>query len=102
MKTRSEPVPVLLTKHDAMTFAAEQMRRMAHDFSLAALMSDIVERAPTPHSDEIRKSLDDLGELIPEPAMQAAACNAAARAIQDIVTAERLAAARAEAKREAN
>lgn len=93
---RKDPRPVLLTKTEAMSFAADKLEQMAADMELAKMMLDII------GSKEAAQKLDgaakaDMARIkreLPAPDLQIKAMREGAAAIRELALEERLVAAR--------
>ena len=90
--------PVLLTKLDALTWAADQLERFMHNMELTKVILDAVEKSVAPdaprNDPETKARFDALKRDCPEPALQVVAARAGVKAIRDIVLEERLVSAR--------
>lgn len=89
------PRPTILTKIEALTYAAEQLERMATDCELAAIILGALKDREIEGPDAER--LRDLRNVMREPDLQAAALREGAKVIRDLVLEERLVAARVSA-----
>lgn len=100
-----KPVPTLLSKSDAMLFAAEQLEKDIANLELISIITDVLGKAPAascPSGEaEGRKAQDDLRVLasgIVDKELQVAAMRAAAKEIRAIAHETKLAEARASAR----
>lgn len=93
---KSEPPPVLLTKAEALAFAADRLERMARDREIAALILGCLEDSPPPDA-ELGRKLAEFRDAMREPELQARAIRDAARAIRELALEERLMSARVQA-----
>jgi hypothetical protein len=93
-ETKSKQIfPVLLTKAEAMNFAADRLEEMVASMELAKIMLDIFgKRKIGGDSDE---KIAQLRRELPEPELQIRVLTEAARTIRDAALEERLVAARA-------
>jgi hypothetical protein len=92
---KDEKPPIILSREDALQHAAKQLRGMASGFSLAAVLSGLEDQDDLP--DPTRKKIQEMRARMPEPQIQADACNAAADTIDALLLEERIVAARVKA-----
>ncbi|QZP06835.1 hypothetical protein [Caenibius sp. WL] len=97
MQTNTANPPILLSKIDALSFAAQQLDEMVMRIGVASQMLDLIESiaAQAPGKSDEASKLLDLRSKIPEPEIQRRAIGDAAKAIRDLVLEERLIAAHA-------
>ena len=87
---RDNPPPILLTKVDALCFAAECLERNASSLKLVAKLLDLAKGVDLGDA----KLLAEIRHRAVEPDLQLAAMKAAAGAIREMALEERLVAAR--------
>lgn len=98
--SRSKP-PILLTKVDALNWAAQQLEDFARSLELTAIVLGAVDKADRengPRDAETRAKLAEIRRDVPEPQLQLTAVRAGVQAIRDMALEERLVTARVEAK----
>ncbi len=95
------PLPVALTKAEALEYAARVLDDMAFGISMSEIaisgLSKLEHTVSTSLSGEIRALLDDTKKSLVDPKLQIAAAQAGARAIRELALEERIFAARASA-----
>lgn len=89
---KEEEFPVLLTKAEALQFAAQRMRALAQDITLTKMVLDAI---GTRKLDPITEAeLQKARQKVPHPELMIAACEAAANEIHALALEERVFAAR--------
>jgi hypothetical protein len=92
------PPPVILTKLEAIQFAADQLTDMAKQCDLIAMIVDAIGGGTGNLPAEAAARLRELRQAMPEPKLQAMAMREGAKAISELALEERLVAARVAAK----
>lgn len=100
--SKSEPFPTLLTKADAMLFAADKLERMVTDLELLALIGGIIKDKPDafsgvsdPKALEAKENLQTSLTGVVDASIQKDAMRQAAAEIRSFVNETKLADARA-------
>lgn len=96
---RAQP-PILLTKAEAMEFAAACLERQAVDIKLSAIIVKEIKPGDLP-SGWVSEEFERLQKSLPDPGLQQAAMREAAAAIRAVALEERLVEARVRAQRPA-
>ncbi|MGV1682968.1 hypothetical protein [Sphingopyxis sp. NJF-3] len=98
-RPKAKPLPTLLTKSDAMLFAADQLEQHISNLELAAIFADAFSKKPLEADDEKgREALDEIRTLtsgIVDKDIQVAAMRDAAKEIRAMANEAKLADARA-------
>lgn len=98
-RQKAKPLPTLLTKSDAMLFAADQLDQHISNLELAAIFADVFNKKPLEVDDEKgREALDDIRTIasgIVDKDIQTTAMRDAAKEIRAMANEAKLADARA-------
>lgn len=98
-RPKAKPLPTLLTKADAMLFAADQLEQHISNLELAAIFADVFSKKPIETDDEKgREAIEEIRTIasgIVDKDIQAAAMREAVKEIRALVNEGKLADARA-------